>query len=135
MFWERVVTSFDLLVGGLDFWGFKWRLADKLSVNDDSHRPDVDLIRMSLSLQNFWSDIVGRAANGLLLFLVELQPSSQSEVTKFDFHVLVQKEISEFQISVDDLVLVEIDEGVYYLQLIVLHFHFGKSLPPFDQLV
>jgi hypothetical protein len=34
MLWERVVTSFDLLVGSLDFWGFKWRLADKLSVTE-----------------------------------------------------------------------------------------------------
>lgn len=66
-------------------------------VHDDSHRPNVDLIRMPLPFQYFRSDIVGRAANGLLLFLVELQPSRQSEVTKFDFHVLVQKEVSEFQ--------------------------------------
>lgn len=43
--------------------------------------------------------------------------------------------MSEEVLSVDDLVLVEVDEGVDYLQLIVLHFHFGKSLPPLDQLV
>ncbi len=35
----------------------------------------------------------------------------------------------------NDLVLVEIDERVDYLQLVVLHFHFCQPLATFDQFV
>ena len=52
---------------------------------------------MSLSFQDFGSDVVGSTANGLFLFLVVLQPGGQSEVSQLDLHVLVEEHVAEFQ--------------------------------------
>ena len=44
---------------------------------------------MSLAFKDLRGDVVGRAADRLLLLLVVLQPSRQSEVAQLDLHVLV----------------------------------------------
>ena len=38
-------------------------------------------------------------------------------------------------LSVDDVVVVEVSQRLYYLVQVILHFHLRQPLPPLDQLV
>jgi len=52
---------------------------------------------MPFAFEYLGSDVVRSSTNGLFLLFVVLQPSGQSEVSKFDFHVLIQEEISQLE--------------------------------------
>ena len=74
MIWERVLISLDSSVCGLYVSGLEGRLAYDECVNDDSKRPDIDLVGMAgSSFKYLRCDIVGSTANGSLLFTVEIQ--------------------------------------------------------------
>lgn len=135
MLWEREAASLDFFIGGLDFGSFKGRFTDELGVNDDTDRPDVDLVRVPLPFQNLRSDVVGSSADSFLFLFIVLQPRGQSEVPQFDLHVFVEEEVSQFEISMDDFVLVKIDERSNDLMQVVHHLHLSKSLPALNQLV
>ena len=65
----------DLLIGILHILGLKgWSAVDQ-SVNNDSNAPYIHLVTMSLGLQYLGRDVIGRAADGLLLLPVEIDPS------------------------------------------------------------
>lgn len=66
-------------------------------VHDDPDGPDVDLIGVALAFEDLWGDVIGSAADGLLLLLVVLKTGGQSEVAKLDLHVLVDEEVAEFE--------------------------------------
>jgi hypothetical protein len=90
---------------------------------------------MPLALQNLGCYVVGRATNGLLLFTVVLEFGGQSEITELNFHIFVEEEVAQFEIPVNDLVLVQVPQGVDDLRQVALHFDFGEALPSLDQLV
>jgi hypothetical protein len=50
-----------------------------------------------LALEDLRSDVVGRAADGLLLLLVVLKAGGEAEVAQLDLHVLVEEEVAEFE--------------------------------------
>ena len=103
LLWERVAVHSDSLVGGLDVIGFKWRLSDDESVNDDAERPYIDFIRVSLlTFENLWSDVVGCTTNRPLSLSIKLELGRKTKITDFDLHLVVEEEVTEFEISVDD---------------------------------
>jgi hypothetical protein len=71
-------------------------------LHNNSDRPNIHLVGVPFPLQDFRRNIVGSPANGLLLFLVELQAGCQSEVSELDLHVLVEEEVSQFQAELGD---------------------------------
>lgn len=95
MIWEGVLIPLDSSVCGFDISGFERRFAYNQSVDDNSKRPDVNLIRMpSSSFQNLWSNVVWCSANGSFLLSVKVELGRKSEVSKFDLHFIIQKEVS-----------------------------------------
>lgn len=69
-------TLLDLFIRILDIFGLKGRSAVDQSVNNDPNTPNIHLITMPLRFQYLRCDVVGRAADGLLLLTVEINPSS-----------------------------------------------------------
>ena len=134
--WERILVHFDTSVSGFDIGGFKWRFSYDESVDDDSQRPDVDLVRVTGSaLQNLGSDVVGRTANSPLFLSIKIELCSKTEITEFDGHFVIKEEISQFQISVDDPVGVKVFEGVDDLHGVALDFQLVEPLSPLQQFV
>lgn len=103
LFWERVAIHSDSLIGSLNVIGFKWWLTDDEGVNDDTKRPDINLIRMSLlSFENLGGNIVGSTTDGSLPFTIKLELGGKTEITYLDFHFVVEEKITQLKISVDD---------------------------------
>lgn len=89
------MVSLDSSVCGFDIGGFERGLTNDKGVDDDTKRPDIDLIRMtSSSLQHLWSDIIWSTANSSLLFPIEVEFCSKTEISEFDLHLRVDEQIS-----------------------------------------
>lgn len=132
---EAVLTGLNLFIGCFDLRSFKWRLSDELRINNDSDWPDINFIWMAFIFKNLRSNVVWSTADGLLLLPFIFEAGGQTEIAQFDFHIFIQEQVTEFEIPVDDFVLVQIFQGRNYLSKIVLSLHFCKSFPPFDELV
>lgn len=66
-------------------------------LHDDTNGPDIDFVGMSLPLQDFRGDVVGRATNSFLLLLRVLQSGGKAEISQLDLHILIEEQISQFQ--------------------------------------
>ena len=88
-----------------------------------------------LALQNFGSDVVGSTANGSLPLSVKFELGGQTKVTNFDFHFVIQEQVTNFEISVNDSVRVKVLDSIADLQHIALDLELNKSLSPPEQLV
>ena len=100
---ELVLIHSDSLVGGLYVIGFEWRLTDNEGVDDNTKRPDINLIRMALlSFENLRSDIVGSTTNGSFPLTIELELGGKTEITNLDLHLVVEEKVAELEISVND---------------------------------
>ena len=73
------------------------------------------------TFEHFWSNIVRSTANGPLALTIKLQFGSQTEIANFDLHLVVKEEVTEFEISVDDSVTMEVLDGQANLVDIALH--------------
>jgi len=106
-FWEAVLSESDFFVSSLHIVSFKWWLSDDEGVNNNTERPNIYLIRVTLfALEHLWGNIVGRTTNRSLSLTVELKLGGESEIANFDFHLVVQEQISELKISMNDSVRV-----------------------------
>lgn len=133
---ELIVVHSDFLVSGLNIVGLEWRFTDDQSVDDDSERPDIDLVRVTLlSLENLWSNIIWSTTDGSLSLSVELKFGGQTEITYLDFHLVVEEEITEFEISVNDSVGMKILYGVADLDDIALDLQLVESSPSSQKFV
>lgn len=105
-------------------------------VNDDSQRPNVNLIRMSdLSVKNLRRNVVRCSTNCVFLLSIEFQFSCKTKITKFDFHFFVEEEIAKFKISVDHFVTVQVFECDNDLNDVALHFEFRETLSALDEFI
>jgi len=133
---ERVVVHSDSLVRRLHVIRLERRLADDQCVNDDAERPDVYLVGVPLlALEDFGGDIVGRATNRTLPLPIEFEFGCQTEVTYFDFHFIVKKEVSQLEISMDDSMRVQVPHCVANLNNIALDLELNQSLSSPEQFV
>lgn len=124
---ERVIVLLDPTVRRLDVGCLERWLADDQCINDDSKRPNVNLIGVSVAaLEHLGSNVVRRAANCPLFLTVEVEFSSQAEVTKLDLHLVIQEQVAQFQVSVDYAMRVQVLESADYLDSVALHFKFMK---------
>ena len=53
---------------------------------------------MPFGFEDFRSYVIGSAADCFPLFACELQLGGESEIAHLDFHALIKKQISEFEI-------------------------------------
>jgi hypothetical protein len=133
---ELIVVHSDFLVSSLNIVGLEWRFTDDQSVDDDSERPDIDLVRVTLlSLENLWSNIIWSTTDGSLSLSIELKFGGKTEITYLDFHLVVEEEITEFEISVNDSVGMKILYGVADLDDIALDLQLVESSPSSQKFV
>jgi hypothetical protein len=122
--WETVSAHFDLLVSRLDVRSLERRSADTEGINNDPDGPNIDLIGMSAAiLLNLWCNVIGSAANRVPFFGVELKLGRQSEITNFKFHFIRLEEISQFKISVNNSISVQIFDTIDQLKNVGLDFN------------
>lgn len=70
-------------------------LSNNESIDDDSKRPYVNLIGMTgLAFEDFWSNVVWCAANRVFFLSVEFEFCSETKVTEFNFHFIVEEEVT-----------------------------------------
>lgn len=118
---EAVETFLDFLIGHFDLWSLKGRLSYQDCIKHNTQRPNVNLVRVSdLVSQHLWSEVVWCPAHCMTFFSVKLEFCSQTEVSEFYFQILVKKKITQFEVSVDDFIFVEILQGLYNLKDVVL---------------
>ena len=136
IFREIVSVHTNALIGGLDIGCFEGRLSNDQGVNDNTERPDIDFIRVTLlALEDFGSNIVGGSANSSLALSVKLQFCGKTEITNFDLHFIVKEEISEFEISVNDTMAVQVLDSSADLVDVALHFQLVETLTTSEELI
>lgn len=136
MLWEGVVVKTNSFVGGFDVGRFEGRLANDQSIDDNTQRPDVYLVGVTaLTFEHLWRDVVGCTANSSLFLAIEVQFRRQSKVAKFYLHLVVQKQVSEFQVAMNDPVGVQVLESLDDLHGVALHFQLVQTLSSFEQFV
>ena len=129
IFREAVGVHSNALICSLNIACLKGRLADDQSVNNDTDRPDIDLIGVTLlALKHLRSDIVRSTANGALALSVELEFRGETEVTDLDFHLVVQEEVTQLQVTMDDSVAMKVLHRCADLVDVALDFELMKTL-------
>lgn len=98
------------LVNSLDVLRLERRTADNESIEDDTDRPGVHLETVPVRSveQHLRSDIIRGTADRLLALTRILNKRRQSEITDLDVHVAIQKDVAQFQVPMDDLVVMHI---------------------------
>ena len=75
-----------------------------------------------LAFKNFGSDVVRSAANRSFPFAVEFKFGCQTKITNLYFHFVIKEKITEFQISVDNTMAVQVFDGRANLIYVALDF-------------
>lgn len=134
--WEGVLVSLDSSVRGFDISGLEWRFAYNQGVDNDAERPDVDLIAVACSaLKHFRSYVVGSSANGPLLLAFKIEFGCQAEVSKLNKHFVIQKQVAQFEITVDDPMGMQVLESVDDLSSVALDLQLVETLSSLEELV
>ena len=129
VFGEAVGVHPNALVGCLNVASLEGWLADDQGVDDDTDGPDIDLVRVTLlALKHLRSDIVRSTANGALALSVELEFRGETEVTDLDFHLVVQEEVTQLQVTMDDSVAMKVLHRCTDLVDVALDFELMKTL-------
>lgn len=114
----------------------KRRLANYQRVNNDSQRPDIHFIGVAtLAFKHFRSDIVWCAANCSFFLAIKVEFGRKSKVTKLDFHLVVQKQIAQFEVTMDDAMRMQVLQSVDNLHSVALDFQLVQPLPPLEQFI
>jgi len=88
-----------------------------------------------LALQDLGCNVVGSAADGFLFFSLELEFGGQSEVSQLELHAVAEEEVAQLEVSVDDLVAVELLKTADDLEDLALHLHLGQAFASAQLLV
>jgi hypothetical protein len=74
--------------------------------------------------QYFRRNVVGSSTGGVPSFSWMVESSTEPEISDFDFHLVVQKDVAEFHVSVDDALAMQVLQPVDELQQVVLGLKF-----------
>lgn len=105
--WNILVLSLSDFSDQLaNVFTLEWILKITHFEEENTKSPNISLCIILLAETHFWREVV-RCANKRLSFRFRVfQQSSYAKVTKFYLHVLAQKDVVRFNVSVDDIVLV-----------------------------
>lgn len=131
---DTIVALADLCVRILQTLGLERWLANEQRVHDATDRPNVDLVAVALLVQNLRRDVVRRSAQRLLAFPFVLNFGGQPKVTDLDVQLVVQEQIAQLQISVDDVLIVQILDSRQHLVDVVPALVIGDDLTALVQL-
>lgn len=116
MYRKLVFTQFYFIQSLiLIFWLERW-LTKQHGKTDDSNCPKVHFVRMTKrTWNNLRCQVVECPTNTDFFLISKLKFSGFTEITHFDLHVVVEKNVGQFEVSVDDLVLVHVLNSLDYL--------------------
>jgi len=75
-----------------------------------------------LAFKNLRRDIVRGAANCALALSVELKLGRQTKITYFDLHLVIEEQVTEFEITMDHTMRMQVLDCSTDLIYIALHF-------------
>lgn len=86
------------------------RLSGKHFIDDACERPPVDGFSVSFSVDDFWRKILRGAAHGLRIRVSRNVSLREPEVRELCVAILANQYIFRFQVSINDIVLVQVSE-------------------------
>ncbi len=109
IYWKVILARFYFFISHFYLICLKRRSAVEKGIANDSHRPDINLIRMSnRALHYFRSNVIWCATHGSFFLVHKLQLSGQSKISHFYFHVAVQENIAKFEVAMDNTIAMHI---------------------------
>ena len=102
------------------------RETDNHLISEDTQSPPVYRETVSFLVQNFRGEILRSTAEGVGLGII-LEDLSQTEVSQADVSVLVHQYVLRLQISVDNMLFVQMSDGECYLRGVELRSIFGET--------
>lgn len=74
-----------------------------------------------LAFKDLRSDVIRSSTDCSFPLAVEFELCGESEISDFDFHLIVEEQVTELKISMDDSVRVEVLNGITDLDDIALY--------------
>jgi len=97
-------------ISTLHILGFVRRLAHQHRKANNAHAPNIHLEGMSMlffiAFNDLGGNVVGRAADGLALFVRGIDATGEAKVSHLDVHGFAQEQVAELQITVNDIAIV-----------------------------
>ena len=131
---DVVLVLPDPGVGLLQGLGLEGRFAHQKGVEDTAEGPDIHLVTVTFLPQNLWGDVVGSPAQGFLPLAVVVDLGGQAKVSDLALHVIIEEDVSQLEVSVDDLVVVEVEDASQNVIHEVSGLWLGDCLPPLMKL-
>ena len=100
---DVVLVVLDALVGVLQCLRLEWWFANQESVEDTPNGPDIDLVAVTFFSEHLRSNVVRCSTKRPFTFAIKKFFRCQTEVSDFDLHFVVEKDIAQFQVAMDDL--------------------------------
>lgn len=105
---EAVLANYDFIVEFLHIVGFEWHDSEGEEVQQNAQGPDVTFEgNFAFCLYDFRGQI-GRSPASVEDFLALFDQVRNPEVADFRFEVRVEEDVVQFDVPVDDLVLVKV---------------------------
>lgn len=86
-------------------------------------------------IQNFGGDVIGCPANSSPPLIFEVKFCGEPQIPDLYLHLVCQKQIAQFEVSVDDSVRMQVPQALEQLDSVALHFYLRESFASFDFLV
>ena len=103
------------------------------AVEDDSDSPVVDFVAVALGLEDFWSQVVRGSANSTLSFTLVEYLGGQSEISNLERHVVSKEQVSQLEVAMDNLLGVDVLDGLHQLVDVVAGLDLVKLLAALNQ--
>ena len=132
---ESKLPTLNFFVGLLHFNRFERRSSTKHCVKDNANAPVVNFIRMAIgALKDLRGQVIRSSTDGTLTLALVKDLSSKAEIADFELHALSQEEISKFEISMDDILLVDVLDTTNELMDVVAGLNFGQTFASANQI-
>jgi len=108
-FREWVLAAFNFAVGVLDFCTFERRSTKKHGVQNDANGPEIDFVGVTIfAVKNLRRDVVWSTTYSSFALSFKQDTSSKPEISNSNLHPLIKKKVSEFEITMDNALRVEV---------------------------
>ena len=86
-------------------------------------------------LNDFRCNVIGCPTNGFAFFVAIVDAGGQSQITDLDVQLLVEKQIAQFEIPVNDILVVQVLDCIQQMSHVVCGFGFRQSFATFEQFI
>ena len=131
LFGKLVVAVLDSSVGLFDGLGLEGRFANEDGIEYDPQRPDISFKAMPGLSKYFRSNIVGGPTSSIPPISRMCQFSTQPKIPNFNLHLIIQKNIAQFDISMHHPLLMQVLNSADQLQHVAFGLELGDPHPAF----